>query len=42
MRERTGPSRLRPLFEIVALSYRRDPWRTTMALIPVFPLLPGQ
>ena len=41
MRKRTDPGRLRPLLNIVALSYRRDPWRTTMALIPVFPLLSG-
>ena len=33
--------RVRPLWEIVRLSYRRDPWRTSLALVPVFPLLAG-
>jgi ATP-binding cassette subfamily B protein len=41
MRKHPDTGRFQPLWEIVALSYKRDPWRTTMALIPVFPLFSG-
>ena len=31
----------RAMLSVVGLAYRRDPWRATLALVPVFPLLAG-
>jgi ATP-binding cassette, subfamily B, bacterial len=32
---------IRALLSVTGLAYRRDPWRTILALVPVFPLLAG-
>ena len=35
----TSPARA--MFSVAGMAYRRDPWRASLALVPVFPLLAG-
>ncbi len=36
-----GSSRLRAMLSVAGMAFRRDPWRASLALVPVFPLLSG-
>ncbi len=36
-----GSGRLRAMLSVAGMAFRRDPWRASLALLPVFPLLSG-